>query len=145
MLHFGSHSLDVLPELRSVRFEGQENSSATSIIEGNIISSSTDFFGAVCCAPGNRVALDFPEEGLTFCDASHLTKEGQGFDSIYLPFIRYIDPTPLAVLFPSSEFMAEAAESAEHCADYCAISRDCRYFSYDSKSLVAVSGFLGRQ
>ncbi|CAB9521812.1 Nitrilase family, member 2 [Seminavis robusta] len=134
MIHLGEGSLNDLPELEHVRFEDQEDEPVPLIAGGNIIARSTDFFGSVCCGLGLHRDLVSPQNGLTFCNSTYVNvKAAPGIDSTYLPFVRFIDPTVLEVLFPSSDFMSEAAEGAEECAQYCSNSRGCRYFSYDDR------------
>jgi len=52
---------------------------------------------------------------------------------VYEDFIQFIEPSWYEIIFPSSPFMSEAAESVEKCAEYCTISSQCRYFSYDAR------------
>lgn len=133
MIHLGEQSLDNLPNLTHVFFEGQERSAHPSFAGGNIIARRNDFFGAVCCGLGKKTQLAWPANGLTFCNTTHVNvNDPPGIDSAYEPFGRYRDPTVLRVLFPSSDFMSEAAESAGACAEFCSMNGGCRYFSYDS-------------
>ena len=134
MIHLGENSLTNLPALTEVHFEGQDFGN-TSIKEGNIISDRDDYFGSVCCGRGKEVSLSFPPEGLTFCDTAfiHSSNAPPGIDSIYLNFTRFIDPTIFKVIYPSSDFMSEAASSAQACAEYCGIQEGCNYFSYDNR------------
>lgn len=136
MVHLGEDSLTELPLLRTVKFEGQEEDSRPVLQRGNIISGHDpdDYFGSVCCDRGTQVNLTFPEEGLTFCDATHVNAfERPGVDSAFFPFQRWTNPTVLKIISESSTIMSEAAESAEMCAEYCHMWKECGYFSYDSR------------
>lgn len=93
----------------------------------NVISGKENAFLDICCGLGDEVM------GLSFCD---MKPDYPGRDSLFLPFVEYVvDPIHPAIAFlsPDSPFAAEAAESAEKCADYCNVFSECRYFSYDQR------------
>jgi hypothetical protein len=145
MLYIGRSTL---PNLRKIYFEGQDEedqssgatssslasssspgSSETPLI--NVITSSSDFFGDICCSHGDHfAALSSPAAGLTFCDKKD---DSPGVDSVYEPFIQIMDPSVIREIRPSSTFMSEAAKSASYCAEYCSISDGCNFFSYDGR------------
>jgi hypothetical protein len=56
-----------------------------------------------------------------------------GIDAAYEGYITYINTLPLEALISSSKFMSEAAESVKKCAEFCAISNECQFFSYDAR------------
>jgi hypothetical protein len=134
MRHIALESVNGVPNLQAVHFEEEEikidGMEAWKHNLANAISDSLDGFGDVCCGRGSHVDLSFPKNGLTFCDMQVKTP---GVDATYQPFIQYIDATMSETLRPSSLFMAEAAESAKKCAQYCEISGECKFFSYDGR------------
>jgi len=97
----------------------------------NFITNAAGSFGDVCCQPGVHVDLAEPSEGLTFCNISlHVP----GIDSTYIPFASYFQVREhVDVLKPNSIFMSEASESPQKCAEYCAITDQCNYFTYDGR------------
>lgn len=125
--HISMESVKDLPKLSRLYFE--ESSDGPPQLS-NVIMESSAAFADVCCSRGERVDLSFPAAGLTFCD---MIIDQPGIDSTYMPFIAFNDAALSKQLFPSSNFMAEAAESPEKCAEYCAISNECKYFSYDAR------------
>lgn len=128
MRHVGLAALTELPGLKSIQFERKGGDGET--ILNNAITSPSDSFADVCCGIGEHIDLTSPSSGLAFCDM-HL--DSPGADVTYFDFIQYKFPDTIDVLFPSSPFMAEAAESVEKCAEYCSISSECRYFQFDAR------------
>jgi hypothetical protein len=127
MKHIALQSLETLSRLKSVRFEGDQN------VDHNLVNTITEpskFFADVCCGLGSRIDLDMPGTGLTFCN---MQISAPGVDAAYEPFISYKDATALQILTLSANFMSEAAESVEKCAEYCSIENECRFFSYDAR------------
>ena len=121
--HLSLTSVLDLPLLSAVNFEDGDHQLQ------NVITSAEARFGDVCCSRGRHI------NGLTFCQ---LEVDQVGDDAVYLPFTDYVNKVPLATIVPSSEFMAEAAESPTKCAEYCSISSNCRFFSYDERYEEAV-------
>ena len=145
--HLSYDSVQRLPNLSIVRFEGEHGSDRVSAqgspvfsLEetdragvhdmNNVITTPSGHFGSVCCNRGQHIKLSQPSDGLTFCDMRVKTP---GIDAVYEPFKLYIEASPLLKLRPRSGFMGEAAESVQKCAEYCAISDGCNYFSYDAR------------
>ena len=118
-------SLDGLPKLTTVQIE---ESSGANI--PNVIMEPSAAFGEVCCSRGKQMELVAPTAGLTFCK---MEVHRPGIDSRYLPFITFDNAHHLSIVTPQSDFMSEAAESAEKCAEYCSIANECNYFSYDAR------------
>ena len=123
--HISPGSVKDLPSLRVVDFEKTEEMFLTNSIVGPMGA-----YADICCTRGSSVELEIPPAGMTFCEMS---VKRPGVDSTYLPFIELPAAAPFKMLRPSSEFMSEAAESVEKCAEYCTISSECKYFSYDSR------------
>ena len=118
-------SLDGLPKLAAVQIE---ESSGAKI--PNVIMEPSAAFGEVCCSRGKQMDLVVPAEGLTFCK---MEVRRPGVDARYLPFTTFHNADSLSIVTPQSDFMSEAAESAEKCAEYCSIANECNYFSYDAR------------
>jgi hypothetical protein len=127
MKHIALQSLETLSRLKSVGFEGDQNLDHYLV---NTITEPSKFFADVCCGLGSKIDLNMPGAGLTFCN---MQISAPGVDAAYEPFISYIDATPHQVLTSSANFMSEAAESVEKCAEYCSIDDGCRFFSYDAR------------
>ena len=136
MSHVAVESVRNLPRLERVAFSGistTEDASVDGPAENhltNMILSTSGEFNHICCGLGQNVALSLPAGGMTFCD---MRVDLPGADAIFEEFIEYQGAKPILSLTPSSRFMAEAAESAEKCAEYCALSDDCRFFTYDAR------------
>ena len=96
----------------------------------NVITQKSSSFGDVCCSPSIGHGNVTGHDNIYFCELEYFTP---GIDSTYEPFVQYVGANPLREIKPSSSFMSEAAVSPELCAEYCAISSDCRYFSYDAR------------
>ena len=143
--HLSPDSVKNLSALAIVQFENKPNSyidenndSADDQkndqilpIVNNAITDPSQLFYDVCCGRGDQVELDSPSGGLTFCD---MKVDVPGADAIYEEFAQYFEPAEtIAALRPSSPFLSEASESPEKCAEVCAISEDCRFFSYDAR------------
>lgn len=128
MRHVGLQALAELSQLQSIQFEKKVADGGTVL--NNAIASTSESFADVCCGMGERIQLSTPSDGLAFCD---LRTDSPGVDATYFDFIHFITPATMDVLFPSSSFMAKAAESAEKCAEYCTISSECPYFSYNAR------------
>ena len=125
MRYVSQGSLDGLTELRAVHIE--ELSGASHL---NVIREPADAFGDVCCSRGKQIDLVLPTDGLTFCK---MEVHRPGIDSRYLPFNIFDEAPYLSIVRPSSDFMSEAAESSEKCGEYCSISSECNYFTYDAR------------
>ena len=131
MKHVASKALLGLAQLSSVEFESSEEESNYSL--GNVIANPSDFFDDICCSKGSILDLaskSSDTSSLAFCN---LVLHRPGIDSVYEPFLHYERGTELDVITPSSDFMSEAAESAEKCAEYCSINDECRFFGYDAR------------
>ena len=130
--HLQYLSKDAVVDLHSQRLSTLRFGDAGS--EGhqlkNAITKPDGSFGDVCCDRGTSVDLFYPGDGLTFCDMQF---DKVGADAVYLPFIHYFQAATISTLRPSSDFMAEAAESPEHCAEYCQLLSGCKYFTYDAR------------
>jgi hypothetical protein len=96
----------------------------------NVVTSTKDSFQDVCCTQGNTLSIGSID--FTFCD---LKANFPGVDSVYENFVEYYDAGLFKLVEPSSSFMSEAAESYQKCAEYCAITQQCNYFSYDGRIL----------
>jgi hypothetical protein len=118
MRHISRDSLD-LPKLTLL--QGDENFNGNV---SNAITNSSEAFGDVCCSRGPSIS------SLTFCDMKITLP---GIDSVYIDFLSYPDAALFQHRFPTSTFMSEAAENAEKCAEYCTISNECQYFSFDQR------------
>ena len=125
MRHISTSSVKDLPALKIVGFE--ENN---GLHLSNSIIDPASAYTDICCTRGSQIALEEPAAGLTFCE---MEVKYPGIDSSYLPFIEFPVATPFQVIRPSSSFMSEAAESVKKCAEYCSISTECKYFSYDAR------------
>lgn len=123
--HISLNGLRSLPALKTVLFESYDEFTLS-----NVITDPSGAYTDVCCTRGDHIELGKPAGGLTFCE---LEAKYPGVDSSYLPFIEFPAATPFQVLRPSSGFMAEAAESVEKCAEFCTITSECKYFSYDAR------------
>jgi len=136
MRHISHQSIMDLEELQIVTFEGIDSEDKSdeemmnSYVLNNVISSSSGIFGDICCGLGFHLSLMSPSDGLTFCE---LEVDTPGIDSFKESFWEYAGADQLVSIKPSSSFMAEAAESPEKCAEYCANSEGCNYFSYDAR------------
>ena len=140
MKHISNDLFDLFPLISIVSFEpasldDEENGDdelISSVTPNNVIQGSADFFSNICCSRGTRInRFASPAEGLEFCD---LVQESPGIDSIYEDFKAYdLDIDVIRIISPRSNFMSEAAESAEKCAEFCTISETCRYFQYDAR------------
>jgi hypothetical protein len=142
--HLSPKSANNLPSLVAVEFEGDRVGSCKEAQDdedcemeeqkdlniNNVVTHTSDFFDDVCCGRGGYLDLASTSQGLTFCD---MKVDTPGVDSVFEPFVQYFEADPIATLRPSSSFLAEAAESAEKCAEFCAISEGCRFFSYDAR------------
>jgi PAN domain len=131
--HIGFGFFESLPFINKVRFEDASKTTNSDSGSGtNFITTSDESFSNICCSLGERVGFDSSSEYVDFCD---LEINRPGIDSVYFPFTKYPDDAlpPIALLLPSSEFMSEAAESAEKCAEYCSITSGCRHFMYDAR------------
>ena len=123
--HISQSSLSSLPMLSSVYFEETQE-----LMLSNVIVEPAGAFEDVCCSPGTHVDVSSPVAGFTFCD---MMIDVPGVDAKYLPFIEFPQATQVRLLTPSSSFMSEASYSLDKCAEYCAVSSDCKYFSYDAR------------
>ncbi|CAB9500762.1 activated protein kinase catalytic subunit alpha-1 [Seminavis robusta] len=121
--HISPGSLTGLPYLSVVHFEPEGHKS-------NVILESSQAFDDVCCSIGQHIDLSVPMNGFTFCD---MKVKRPGSDSTFLDFVQFEDGNSFAQIRPNSDFMAEAAESPEKCAEYCAISSECAFYSYDAR------------
>ena len=124
-----------LPMLQSIEFEENQggelvtHTGSTGLV--NAITQRSEFFQDVCCAPGKRIELGgLTSNSLEFCMFS---RGGAGSDSVYEPFMKYIDAKHLETLKASSEFLSEAAESPEKCAGVCDIVDECNFFECDAR------------
>ncbi|CAB9514122.1 Receptor-type guanylate cyclase gcy [Seminavis robusta] len=120
MRHISTGSVSNLPNLRVMEVEGNGDALTNAIVD------DSQAFGDVCCSLGPTSS----SSGLAFCN---MEIDAPGIDSIYLDYVFYQSATLFKRLNPSSTFMSEAAESPEKCAEYCTISTECRYFSYDRR------------
>ena len=136
MRHISYKNIMDLKALQIVTYEGVDGEDISdeemmnSRLLNNVISSSSGIFGNICCGLGSHFSLISPSDGLTFCK---LEVDTPGIDSFKESFWEYADADTLVSIKPSSSFMAEAAESPEKCAEYCAIREGCNYFSYDAR------------
>mmetsp|Transcript_30352 Transcript_30352/g.36045 ORF Transcript_30352/g.36045 Transcript_30352/m.36045 type:complete len:453 (-) Transcript_30352:2434-3792(-) len=136
MRHISYQNIMDLKALQIVTFEGVDGKDISdeemmnSRVLKNVISSSSGIFGDICCGLGSHFSLISPSDGLTFCK---LEVDTVGIDSFKESFWEYVYADKLVSIRPSSSFMAEAAESPEKCAEYCAIREGCNYFSYDAR------------
>ncbi|CAB9508024.1 Receptor-type guanylate cyclase gcy [Seminavis robusta] len=89
----------------------------------NVVDHTSGFFADVCCGLGDQGSE------LTFCD---MQVDHPGRDSLYFDFVQYVGGN-IQKLEPSSEFGSEGAESAEKCAEFCALHKDCHYFAFDQR------------
>lgn len=126
--HLSAKGIQDLPKLSKIHFEGDDFEN--SIPPNNVIRDRNGAFQDICCGLGEQIELSESSETLTFCD---MQVDKPGIDTIYEPFVQYLKSTPLMKLKPSSDFMSEAAVSAEYCAEYCTITDGCNYFSYDAR------------
>lgn len=96
----------------------------------NAVTRSDDqaFFGAFCCGLGQNFPLASHKGGITFCN---MTVDSPGIDTYYRPFWRYDKLAWLQEITIDAPLFSEAAESVEHCAQYCTIIRECTYFQFD--------------
>ncbi|KAI2505827.1 guanylate cyclase [Fragilaria crotonensis] len=132
--HMGLQNVTDFPSLRIVLIEEDESrqereTDAIGMLNNVIIDSSTSFLD-VCCGMGMHLDLVEPAEGLTFCE---MKDDVIGADAVYEDFVQYYFGEQLALISPSSNFLAEAAESAEKCAEYCTIHDGCQFFSFDRR------------
>jgi len=124
MLHISPEAFDGLTKLTSVNtFE----STAT-----NMASGDDGAFADVCCSRSNPIneMANPADGGLSFCKMDYFQP---GIDSVLKQYTQYFAATEVTVLKESSAFMAEAAESASSCAEYCSIAEDCNFFTYDAR------------
>ena len=135
----GTGSLDgmELHEIRlpsNIKYISQEtivNQPELSIITweeksvNNVITHPNAFFSDVCCGLGESIKLQ--SNNLTFCNMQVYTP---GCDSVFEPFWEYKDPETFLTIKSDAEFMAEAAEDPNKCAEYCTFTEECNYFSY---------------
>jgi hypothetical protein len=130
--HVSLDAVQNLAALAIVHFDDNaDESSENRISLNNVITKPSDFFVDVCCGRGHHIHLVSPfVEGLTFCD---MKVDVPGADAVYEPFLQYFEADEIAKLRPSSSFLSEAAESPEKCAEVCAISEGCLFFSYDAR------------
>jgi len=122
--YLSTESIRDLPMLTKVHFE------ETVEDTNNVIWDSSGSFLDVCCGFGENIKLPGSDESLTFCN---MQVHKPGIDTVYEPYAEYIGASQLMELKESSPFMAEAAESAEYCAEYCSNTMGCNYFSYDAR------------
>lgn len=127
IVHISPETLKDLSNLKSLSFEDPEASSFS-----NFVTSRSASYSDVCCGMGEQVNFPAasPVRSLSFCD---MKPDQPGIDSVYIPFYEFYNGGFIVDLFPSSKFMAEAAESEQKCAEYCSIRSDCRYFTYDNR------------
>jgi len=123
--HISLNSVKDLPVLSEIHFEDP-----SELDLSNVIVESSGAFGEVCCTQGDKVDTKTPQAGLTFCN---MQMDQPGIDATYFPFFEFQEADRSSILKPSSSFMGEAAESVEKCAEYCAISSECKYFQYDAR------------
>ena len=123
---------ETFPTLNKVQFEEatilQNDAPSHS---ANFITASDQAFSSICCSRGDKVEFGSSGGQVEFCD---MIISKPGIDAVYFPFTKFPDESlPMAFIQPSSDFMSEAAESVEKCAEYCSISSECRYFMYDAR------------
>jgi len=124
-------AINSLETLKVISFEEENKEfSGSENILINVITHPSGFFEDICCGLGKHIDLVLPEDGLTFCD---MRVDTPGVDSVMEPYVEYYMADTLQMLLPSSDFMSEAAESAEKCAEYCTTTDSCMYFSYDAR------------
>ncbi|CAB9499064.1 activated protein kinase catalytic subunit alpha-1 [Seminavis robusta] len=128
MRHISLEGINDMSTLSAVHFEQGTDQQALDL--SNVIADPSGLYDDICCTPGQEVSLTTPTAGLTFCE---MEAPRLGMDATYLPFIEFWEATPYRKLQPGSEFMAEASESLEKCAEYCTTSSACNYFSYDDR------------
>ncbi|KAL7570913.1 hypothetical protein ACA910_002546 [Epithemia clementina (nom. ined.)] len=125
MVHISRAAIKSLPQLKSVQFDDP-------VQLNNVVLDSSSAFSSICCGLGETIPLSdsLPTTSLTFCE---MQSNNPGIDAVYEDFIEYFDATLLEAITPSSDFMSEAAQDKNKCAEYCNIRSDCNYFSYDSR------------
>ena len=130
--HITAGFFKTFPLLNKVQFEDTTTPQNDGALHSaNFITAPDGAFSSKCCSRGDKVDFESSGVQVVFCDMRLSTP---GIDSVYFPFTKYPDESPpMAFIQPSSTFMSEAAESVEKCAEYCAISSDCRYFMYDAR------------
>lgn len=116
--YLSNETIALLPQLSEITFEEKGD------IPVNVMTEGSDFFGDVCCGMGESVA------GVAFCD---LQLRMIGSDTIFHPFGSYPKGDIIVELRPSSNFMSEAAESPEKCAEYCKNTPECTFFEHDAR------------
>lgn len=119
-----SPDLNEMPALSAIHWGGP------SKVLSNVILRPDGAFSDVCCSQGRHTNLTEPSAGMTFCQ---MDVKRPGSDSTYAPFLNYFDGSHISIIRPNSDFMSEAADSVEKCAEYCSIVSDCKYFSYDAR------------
>ena len=131
--HVSKSSTSKLSRLKRITTEGTSGGNA---VTRNIVTSKEEAFGNVCCVPQPFVDENAKEgiasrtPGLFSCN---MTQDQIGDDTVYEPFVEYVHTIQSEYITSTSSFMAEAAESAEKCAEYCDVSIECRYFTFDTR------------
>jgi len=130
MVYVVPDALGALPNLETVQYEveGVDPDLLALTSASNHITDLDERFSNICCSLGETFTTS--SSNITFCNMEYFLP---GIDATYLPFVHFSEAPPFATLVPSSSFMAEAAESPEKCAEYCAIAKSCRYFQFDAR------------
>ena len=131
--HLAPSILEDLTALKSLEPDSREYGGLSTAAQlNNWVSGETGSYYDVCCNLGETIKIGGDAaKALTLCD---MQIDEPGSDSLFMPFVEFFDATPLDILSSeSTEFMAEAADSPEMCAAYCAINKSCRYFGYDGR------------
>ncbi|CAB9530525.1 expressed unknown protein [Seminavis robusta] len=127
MRHISYQALQQLPQLTAIHTQADQLATAISSDEQGKGAAA---FGDICCSVGEHLPLAEPSGGLSFCN---MKVKHPGDDATYYPFVEFPDGAVQSEVRPSSPFMAEAAESPEKCAEYCAISKECNFFGFDGR------------